>query len=195
MLDRRRVGEAVRLAPFRGHCEHFAVDHKGDRIFIGGQGIFADIAGVCGDFVGVELVIGVHLDRQFSRFAINRGDNPEVAAAFVDDPLAVAADASAANVVLGVLRQGLGGAHGTRRRGGRVDVHLENVGRIAQRLGDIKEFLAIRRPHRRNVLAVEGRQLFDGRAIRRRKPDVVVRGSAIAFAVPGARAAHKGDRR
>ena len=49
----------------------------------------------------VGLVVGVDLDGQLARRgAFVRGDDPEIGAALVDDPLAVAGDAGAANAVV-----------------------------------------------------------------------------------------------
>ena len=63
---------------------------------------FRGVAGQCQDTLGIDLLVGVDLDRQLARAAAVRGRDVQVRAALVDDPLAVAANAGPTNGILRV---------------------------------------------------------------------------------------------
>src|SRR5262249_2305640 len=105
-----RPGDAVVVGcPFReppglaaagGHQEQLTVDGEGDVLFIVRQGKLGGAAGEGDSALDVGLVVGVRLDRQLARAAAARRDDPQVGAAFVDDPLPVPADAGTADTVV-----------------------------------------------------------------------------------------------
>src|SRR5262249_1276481 len=157
-----------------------------------------ELGGAAGEgahLLGVGLVVGVDLDGQLARGGARPGgDDPQVGAALVDDPLAVAADAGPAHAVLGGVGQLLGfkprGWNPWACRG--IDRDAHDVGRGAEKLADVVKSSAVGAPHGRGVLALEGGQPAVVGAVGVADPDVVVGGAAVALAVPRARPADVG---
>ena len=140
-----------------------------------------------------------------------RADHPQVRAALVDDPLPVRADPRRADGVLLVIGQPQrcgdptpsprgdgftpspagGGGWGE----GLIDTLMNDVGapRPAAVLADVEERPPIGAPHRRAVLAVEGRERALGGSVDVREPDLVVARAAIAAAIPRTLSADEGD--
>src|SRR5262249_27982769 len=105
---------------------------------------------------GVALVVGVGLDGQLAGTAAAGGDDPQVGAALIDDPLAVAADAGAADAVVLVGGELLGRPEDGEAAGaalGLGQVLADEVGRRAVDLADVVQGAAVGGPHGRGVLA------------------------------------------
>src|SRR5262249_8953323 len=176
------------------HHEQFAVDGEGDVALVPREGVLGGTAGEGNGPLGVGLVVSIGLDGQAARGGAGpgRGD-PQVGAAFVDDPLAVGTEAGLADAVL--LVKGLATfvrRHEDRLAPGAVYFLPNNVGG-AQDLPDIEERAARGGPQGRTILAVEGGELAVIGAVNVAEPDVVVGRTAVVAAIPRAGAAHVGD--
>ena len=194
VIEGGRVGQARRLAAAgKRHQEQFAVDREDRGILVGVEANSVASLVKVTVRLGVRLVVGVDLDGQLARlgrdFVLTTHRS---GAALVDDPLAVAADAGAADGVLLVVgepqRRAL--AVGLGREVLADDVRAAGPAAV---LADVVELAGVGRPHRRAVLAVEVREALLLRAVGVADPDVVVARAAIAAAIPRARPAHEGD--
>ena len=186
-------GEPRRLAP-RGDFgeEQLAVDDD-DRVqFVRRQGELGGVAVERRRPRGVRFVVGVDFDGQLPRRGGRlRARHPDVGAAFVHDPLAVAADPRPAHHVVGVLGDRLCGTAGDQPFD-RLP-HDVRAAFVEAGIGDVIEFLAVLAPHRGGVLPVVLGQLFRDGAIGGRQIEVIVAGTFVPAAVPRPRPAHECD--
>src|SRR5438876_4977095 len=94
------IGESFGFAAAARHHEDIAVNDEGDETLVVRKGELGGAAGEVDDALGVGLIIGVTLDGQLAWRAADGVDDPQVGAALVDDPLAVAADTCPAHAVV-----------------------------------------------------------------------------------------------